>query len=910
MLALSEVFDLQKDIDDRNFDVDEKIANIRNILFSEDENQLSSEDAKNITNHICDIAIKLKNLVHIVDDFDQSKLQSSIIPEIKLLATELYQKYSNQNDEKDLQQLFYLYSSTYESLLAADNISLATNFLDMAFDVFHKINPTPNILQILCQLKIWEVQNKILHDQNYDEALNILKEFTDQYMIESPHLLSFVYQKAIQYKSIEWCNYCLSLAYSYSSISNEWKNQVESLLAQLYLNNGEPEKAIKLVSILPDSIHKHFLEIKCIILLYPEDKSLKEKLISFISETSEERTVLVALCLFVADHCEVIENAAIKFIKEVMKISHSITNIIFRNHIYVSAIQISCEQNDIDSTSLFLKMISSTDDFQTDVQEVNELKKISNFNTNFIKTDNFDIINEYRTEIAEILWKKANDSFDTGELANAAQWMQFSRGLMSELDNQAQSCCFRFMSCCFFEIKKYDEALKFADFAIQRTPNCSHGYLLKFQIFFATNNFTESNNIIENLISNNPTLLEEFEPEFFFSVSSQLHSIGNDKLSLEILLDFYDHNFNSKIYANSDQNSSTPCSIKKTTINSIFALLQEIDDEIYISKVINRLYSKWKEQIEYKIIEEETENDDFILHFTPSDILAFTSIAFNNGVSLKSKNLCEIAANSFMFAAILSNSFTEQKLSCIHEVIDCYLITKKPSFTPNDSFSNENFPNFTANSSFSDVTKALESLIEESEDFDQKMKDKLLFAKIKKSIFMIANSSEETEDLIGNIIDSIGSLNSPEILHEVCSLICEFRVSHDAVRSLLNRITELPKTEEFTEISMISMAASMLHKIFTSSTTSDDFFECYKILFEFLDEKGSSLMNSKHLQFFMSHAWNFGVENLQSFRLEEADFWFSRAIEIMEMNEELKTFYSDELKGNYSKFLAYKSEPK
>ena len=109
---------------------------------------------------------------------------------------------------------------------------------------------------------------------------------------------------------------------------------------------------------------------------------------------------------------------------------------------------------------------------------------------------------------------------------------------------------------------------------------------------------------------------------------------------------------------------------------------------------------------------------------------------------------------------------------------------------------------------------------------------------------------------------------------------------------------------------MISMAASMLHKMFTSSTTSDDFFECYKILFEFLDEKGSSLMNSKHLQFFMSHAWNFGVENLQSFRLEEADFWFSRAIEIMEMNEELKTFYSDELKRNYSKFLAYKSEPK
>lgn len=861
------VLDLEKEIDEHNFNVDEKIACIRDTLVPDNEYQISSRDAKLLAIRIWDISNKLRKLIPNTNDLDKSKLQYSLIPELKLLATDIYQKYGDQNNEDDLCNLFCFYSYTYESLLDSDNISLATSFLDKAFETFPQLKYSSDMAKILVQLKIWQVRYIIVHSKDYDEALNIIKEFIDQYMIESPLLISFIYKTAVEIKSIDWCHYCLSLAYSYSTISDECKNQIESLLAQLYINNDDPEQAMKIVSILPLSINKLFLEIKCIILLSPEEEDLKEKMISFIQETTEDRRILVALSLFVAEHCESIQNVSILFITEVMRISHTIYDNFHRNIIYTCAIQISCNLNDTESTFLFVKMI---------------------------KADNI-LIEQHRNEIASTIWNKAVDTFDANQFEKAVQWMELSRSLMSDLDNEAQSCFYRFIICCFYEAKNYKEALKYVEILTKKIPNCSYGHLLNFQIQIAQENQKEAFDIVESLISNSPNL-EYFEPEFFFSVAAELYSIGNINLALDTLLKFFELNFNSQ------QNLASLNIIKKRTITSIFALLQEVD-ETFVSKSINKLSSHWKNQIEYKIIEneekemDENEKDnDSLLFFTRNEIYSFVSVAFNNGLKLKEENLWEEAANSFMFGFFLSDSLIDIKASCLFEAVDCCLCEFGSNCSPDS-------PTEFFKGKLEEISPEIENLEEE------KIKDDFFLAKVKILIVTINQSDSEKDSLIANLIEMIEAIKSPKIFYEICSLVCKYKVSYSIIQPLLEnakKIDQMPSEILKKEGDITSLSASILHIIYSNLTTTDDFSQFYDIFIEFISHEDSSLISSSHLQLFMSHAWNLGVNCVESFQLKEAESWFSKAVEIMEMNEELKNLYSKELHENYSNFLAYK----
>lgn len=903
-----EVNVLEKELNTGNYDVSDKISNIRTLLLSEDnENNLSLKEAKMIALRIWNITVKLQRLIGVSNASDTSTLRLLIIPQLRILTVDIYKKYSDKNNNDDGYKLFYFLSYTYKSLIEADNISYANQYLEIAFKLYPQLKYSSDSALTLVHLKIWQVQYEISQDNNYEKALMILKDFTNHFNIVSSNLISFIYEKTLLCKSIEWCQYCLLLADSSLAISNEMKNQIKSLLAQLYLTNFKPEEAIQIVSHLPASISKDFLELKCLILLSPKDTTLREKLIKFISTSNDDKRILVALCLFIADNCEKIEKAASEFILEVIKSANTISSVELRKHVYFSAIKISSEQNDIDTLSLFIKIINANEENCND-----------------------KITNDDRKEIAKTLWNKALDNFNANKFELAAQWMLVSKSQLSEIDNHAQSSCFRFICCCYFELKKYTEALTCINEAIQRQPNNSNCYLLKYRIFIETACENEAFELITDLLNHSP-YLEEFEPTFFTSIAAELHSKGNDNLALDALLKFYQLNFNStnlnnnnnvfnsvaftNIYSShSDKEQKNLISIKKSTVNSIFALLQASDDIERVSNAINILSSLWSTQVNYKVQyneekvesnqpqsnEKESGSDEPAIAFTSDDISAFTAIAFINGLEMKKKNLFEKAIQSFICGSVFSSDLIECKAPCIFEAVDIYISLAQPNIANNRMPGNES----TLNSSITLAKNLLDQIsieIEKSANIDQKYRDGLLLAKIKISL-MEVNENNETDN---RSIELIEDITSPSVLSELCNFIIEHQVSRNAIHAILERaknIDKMNRNSALKDSSMVSLTASLLHQLVMHSKTIEESRDSYDLVNDFVIPENASLMSSSQLQFFMSHAWNIGVECAQSFRLEEAEWWLKAATNILNLNDELKSLYAEELNEKYLKF--------
>lgn len=876
-----EVNTLEKEIEAGNFDLSDKISNIRTLLLSEDnKDRFSTKEAKIVALRIWNITVKLNRLVPVVSESDKSTLRLLLIPTMRILTVDIYQKYGERNKDDDGHKLFYFLSYTYKSLLDIENLSLADQYIDMAEKLYSQLQPSSDSALTFVHLKIWQAQYVITQETNYDKALTILKEFTNRYTIISSNLISFIYEKTVESKSIEWCKFCSSLANNTLAVSNEMKNQIESLLAQLYLINSKPEKAMKIISNLPKSINKTFLDIKCKVLISPDDPSLKEKLISFISQASEDKRLLVTLCLFIADNCNQIKHTAIEFIPEAMKSAQTISETELRKHIYYSSIRISSELDDLESTSLFLKIIETSEDQH--------------------KTS--PITTEDRKEIAGILWNKALDKFYLNEFDIAIRWMQLSKSQVSDIDNKSQSSCLRFISRCFYQEKRYSDALSFSNKAIQILPSCDYAYLLKFRILIETGNDGEAFDLVHDLINSSP-YLEEFEPSFFTSVAFELHSNKNDDLALEILLKFYQLNFNS---AKMDQNcqfnhisSSTPFEktingIKKSTILSIFAILQSLDDIECISNAINILSSQWKSQVLYKIESNATnseENED--LSFSYDEICAFTAIAFNNGLEMKKMFNYKNAIRSFMSGSLFGDQIIECKAPCIFEAIDCYL-----------NLINTIEDDQLYESHLSHAQSLLEEIsndIENSPKVDQKYKEGLSLAKLKMSLVQ----SSKNDEFCRISIELIEDVTSPSILCEICDFIIEHNAPREAIQVLLERAKIIDKMSHKAELGdnfITSISASLLQQLIGHSKTLEEKRNTYNLVLDFVVPENSSLMTSSQLQFFMSHAWNIGVDCAKSFRIQDAEWWLKIALDIMNTDDKLKSLYSDELNEKYSKF--------
>ncbi|OHS94064.1 hypothetical protein TRFO_39750 [Tritrichomonas foetus] len=847
-----EVEQLEKCASGGDYNLSDRITNLSHLLVDSEiaDIQLTPNEAKNLALHIWNTAVKLQRVIPKANPEDQATLKLSIIPQLRILTVNVFEKHLDQNNEDDKNNLFYFLAYAYKAMLESDNIEMANKYLTSAQEIFPKLIPSANSIQTFVNIQIWQSQN-LISNNNSRQALQMLQKFFKNYSIESSCLVSFIYEKAVEFKSIEWCNFCLQLVKNSSALSDEWESIVLALLVQLHINQGNAEEAMKLIHLIPSSLNSSYLELKCLILLNSQEKNqdstLMNRLISFIPKTEEDRRVLVALCIFVADNCYKLGNTALEFIKNVMKIKDSIDSNIIK-HVWYSSIRIACELNEKQMASQFLDLFNeafsqnSTNDYPGE-----------NLGDNLIET-------ESKREIAGILWNKALVEFDHQNYEEAATWMQLSRSQMSELDFQSQSCCFRFISRCMFESQKLNEALLFAEEAIQYQQNNAHGYLLKFRILASMQKEKEASDFISDLL-NNSAYLEEFEPAFFTSMAAELHLIGNDNLALDILLKF----IGLSIFIPND--------LKINGINSIFAILQQIDQIDIIFKSIKIVASKW---------------DDENMEFNNENRAAYSAIAYNVGYKYRNLEKFKKAAESFECGSLFSGTLIEYKYPCAFQAIDCLLKYK-------------NIPKAY------EILDSISILIDKAE---QKYKDGLTLSKFKISLIsqsiqlnsnIKCDMNGETRANFKVLIDLIDEVTTPAILAEICDFICENKTPPEIIMAVLNRAKQIENLMNHDNNEKI--AVSLLHQlVIHSSATKEDLKNSYELVVEFIEEN-HQFMNDSQLQFFMSRAWNVGVQLAKSLRVKEAEWWLNVAITIMMKNEELKKLYSEELNDRYLKFL-------
>lgn len=144
MFVYLEVDALQKDIKERNYDIADKIANIRKLLLFEESSQIFPNEAKTIAAHIWNSAIKLQRFLSDLNESNNSSLKMMIIPSMKILAAEIYQKFIDQSNEDDEIKLFYILSYTYKSLLDSGNVEYANSYLKLATDLYDQLNLLQN----------------------------------------------------------------------------------------------------------------------------------------------------------------------------------------------------------------------------------------------------------------------------------------------------------------------------------------------------------------------------------------------------------------------------------------------------------------------------------------------------------------------------------------------------------------------------------------------------------------------------------------------------------------------------------------------------------------------------------------------------------------------------------------------
>ena len=262
---------------------------------------------------------------------------------------------------------------------------------------------------------------------------------------------------------------------------------------------------------------------------------------------------------------------------------------------------------------------------------------------------------------------------------------------------------------------------------------------------------------------------------------------------------------------------------------------------------------------------------------------------------MKKKNLLEKAIRSFLSGSIFSGEQIECKAPCVFEAIDCCLILFQESSA---EAGKSDSPLSRAESLINEIS----SDIEKSATIEQKYKDGLLLAKIKISLAQVSQNN----DFCQRSIELIEDITSPDVLSEVCDFVIDKKAPQETILALLERAKKIDKMNSSAasaDNSIVSLTASLLYQLVLHSETLEESRKNYSLVLDFVVPENASLMSFAQLQFFMSRAWNIGVNCAQSFRLKDANWWLQNALNILNLNDELKALYADELSEKYSKFI-------
>ena len=605
---------IETNVNSNRFDISDEINNLKNILITEFPVSIPYDELRNEILYLWNIAVKLSMVLKSdISDGDKMTLKMYVIPEIREFVVDVLRIYIG-NDKYDKYLLFYCSVHAYKAFIDCENYDKAERIYDDALKQFKIIDKEKESIQTFVQLIIWK-SDYLLGKFDSDAAFQLIQYFLDEYNIESSFLVSYMYEKSADLKSIKWCKICLSQVEKTDELKEKWYEKIISLLVQLFLNSNQIQEAKSYVNKLPESLIKYYLDLKCCILSDEPKKKLEKMLFEFISKSNSDFMLLVALCYFISDNYDKLGQIAVNFINEVNKIKD--ISLELQKHIWISTINIFCKSNDINQISCFLDKIH-------------------------------DLTNDESKDIASIFWNKALEKFDENNYQNAAQWMRFSRKFIFNEDYKAQSKCYRFIARCMVETQEFSTALSFIEESTLRDPESEFNYLMKFRILKSLKNDNEANKLVQDLLNSSP-YLEKFSIYFFTSLSAELYEYNNLQLSLQVLLTIFDLKIN------------IPTEIYKNVIISTFSIIQSIDDDNVSYKCFQIIAEHWDQSIE----------------FDQSYYTAFFGLAYSCGISFTNKGKFEKAAMCFLNGSKFSgDTITNIKIQCIFKSVENFLKIK------------------------------------------------------------------------------------------------------------------------------------------------------------------------------------------------------------------------------------------
>lgn len=593
-------------INEGKLDIMAEIDNVRHILIDDSSISLNTYQVREQILQLWNYVVTLTQRLTKYSSPDQETLRIHVLPSIRLLVVDTLEKY----ETDDAETIFVCLVNTYKCLIDAEN-PIAELIFQKAVRFYPKIPKTTKNTQLIVQLYIWNSKMK-LEMGSSDDALKILRFFRENYNIESSVMISYASNVAIGLKSIDWCKFCLEIVESNEALLEEWKDDLMTMLTNLYLNNGEMENAKIIIPSLKPTLNAKFLELKCMIKLDPKNSELEKNIIEFVHLASQNK-VLGAMSNFIKDNSIHISNVAMAFFNEVINTQEQIDKSLL-GCIAVNAIETACLLDDVSSAMIFLKKIRLLD-----IEE--------------------------RKNAAILMWNKSLDTFENKEFSVSAQWMQQTRILFNENDKESQSSCFRFIARCMLANNEPENAIQFINEAINYDESCYFNYILKYQIL-VQKNFEEAKDFIEQL--DNSHIIADFDFHFYSSMATELYQAGDHVASINFLL---------KSFKFSENITNT---LLKSTIHSLFSILQNIEDMEIRSKCINQIRNIWNDKLKFSVEEQ----------------CAFSSIAYDTGIHYFDKNEMQKAASIFEAGVLFSIDAPEYLISCASESINSYLKAK------------------------------------------------------------------------------------------------------------------------------------------------------------------------------------------------------------------------------------------
>ena len=132
-------------------------------------------------------------------------------------------------------------------------------------------------------------------------------------------------------------------------------------------------------------------------------------------------------------------------------------------------------------------------------------------------------------------------------------------------------------------------------------------------------------------------------------------------------------------------------------------------------------------------------------------------------------------------------------------------------------------------------------------------------------------------------------------------------MSKEITINLLEVAKKIDNASKGNDMHTNSTSASILYQLVNHSKTLEETRNSYEIVIDFLCKEDNSLllMKPSQLQFFMSHAWNTGIQCAKSLRSKDAEWWFKTALSIIDKSDDLKSQYEEELNEKYLQFLVH-----